>query len=70
MDRVTGPFDGYHIASSATEIGAALGRMELRILVSGLASRFPGLRLEAANEELEWSPGPVFRTPVRMAVRW
>lgn len=51
-------------------IGAALGRMELRILVSGLASRFPGLRLEAANEELEWSPGPVFRTPVRMAVRW
>lgn len=26
MDRVTGPFDGYHIASSATEIGAGSGR--------------------------------------------
>jgi hypothetical protein len=26
MDRVTGPFDGYHVASSATEIGAGSGR--------------------------------------------
>ena len=26
MDRVTGPFDGYHVASSASEIGAGSGR--------------------------------------------
>ena len=26
MDRVTGPFDGYFVASSATEIGAGSGR--------------------------------------------
>ncbi|TFZ07090.1 hypothetical protein EZ313_10870 [Ramlibacter henchirensis] len=26
MDRVTGPFDGYYVASSANEIGAGSGR--------------------------------------------
>lgn len=51
-------------------IGAAVGRMELRALIGGLAHKFPSLRLAVAESDLAWLPVPAFRTPGQIPVEW
>ena len=51
-------------------LGAHIGRIELQSLLAALARRFPKLRLAIPEDELAWSPMPVFRTPVVLPVTW
>jgi cytochrome P450 len=51
-------------------LGAPLARLEAEISLSALFQRFPDLRLEIAPSELEWRDVPLFRSLVRLPVRW
>jgi cytochrome P450 len=51
-------------------VGAHIGRIELQTLLAALASRFSKLRLATPEQELVWSPLPVFRTPLLLPVEW
>ncbi|MFH8289474.1 cytochrome P450 [Streptomyces sp. NPDC018059] len=51
-------------------LGAQLARMELRVAMSALVARFPGLRLAADEAGIEWRTGLQVRGPRRLPVRW
>jgi cytochrome P450 len=51
-------------------VGAHVGRMELQTLIAALVRRFTNLRLATPEQELAWSPVPVFRTPQTLPVEW
>jgi cytochrome P450 len=48
-------------------IGAALARLELKVLLLGLRARHPALRM--TNPEVEWMPNSAMRSPARLDVR-
>lgn len=49
--------------------GAALARLEARLVLEALSKRFPGARL-AADAPLEYTPNLIHRTPQRLQVIW
>jgi cytochrome P450 len=51
-------------------LGAALARLEGRIAIGALLSRFPNLRLAAPVEELQWRPGMLIRGLAELPVRY
>lgn len=51
-------------------LGAALARMELATALTVLAREVPGLRLEAAVEEVPWSYGFADSGPASLPVSW
>jgi cytochrome P450 len=51
-------------------LGAPLARLEGEIALNTLIQRFPGLRLAAPVEELEWRDVPLFHSLVRLPVEW
>jgi cytochrome P450 len=51
-------------------LGAGLARTELAIAFTALTTRFPGLRLAAAREDLTWSAGAVANAPTSLPVTW
>ena len=51
-------------------LGAALARLELRIVFGTLLRRFPGLALAAAPEELRWRSGHVTIGLAELPVTW
>lgn len=51
-------------------LGAPLARLEGEIALNTLIQRFPGLRLAAPAEELEWRDVPLFHSLVRLPVEW
>lgn len=66
---------GRHVAFGSgphTCIGAALARMEGQIALTTLFRRFPGLRLAARADELDWWPSKIMRSlyalPVALGV--
>lgn len=50
-------------------IGAALGRLEMRIALDRLAHRLPGLRL-TPDQPLDYVPTISFRGPQRLLIEW
>jgi pentalenolactone synthase len=51
-------------------IGAALARIELDVVFSQLASRFPTMRLDVDVEELRLRGGRLFGGLPELLVRW
>jgi cytochrome P450 len=51
-------------------LGAPLARLEAEIALRALMERFPDLRLDIAESELAWRDVPLFRSLVRLPVRW
>lgn len=51
-------------------LGAWLARMELELALHKAAARFPGLRLTAPVEDIEWRRGLLTRSPSRLEVAW
>ncbi|TDP90587.1 cytochrome P450 family protein [Labedaea rhizosphaerae] len=51
-------------------LGAALARVELDIVLTGLVTKFPGLRLNAAPESIRWHTERRFRGPAELPVTW
>jgi nocardicin N-oxygenase len=51
-------------------LGAALARVELDIAITGLVTRFPGLRLSVAPETIRWHTERRFRGPAELPVTW
>jgi cytochrome P450 len=51
-------------------LGAALARAELAAVFEGLATRFPGLRLDTTVAELTWSVGSMLNAPTSLPVAW
>lgn len=51
-------------------VGAALARLELRIVISSLLDRFPGLRLAEDVESLELTTGMMVHGLTRLPVTW
>jgi cytochrome P450 len=51
-------------------LGAPLARLEAEIALATLLRRLPGLRLDAARDELRWRPVPLFRSLVALPVAW
>ncbi|CAL9411939.1 cytochrome P450 [Streptomyces sp. enrichment culture] len=51
-------------------LGAQLARTELHIALGTLLSRFPGLRLAVAEEDLVWRTGSLIRGLDEMPVAW
>jgi cytochrome P450 len=49
-------------------VGAALGKLEARLAIAGLARRFPGLRL-VEGQEIPFHPNISFRGPLELWVR-
>ncbi|TDD94254.1 cytochrome P450 [Actinomadura rubrisoli] len=49
-------------------IGAALARTELRVIFSGLAQRFPDLRLAIAEKDIRWREGILSNDPLELPV--
>jgi cytochrome P450 len=50
-------------------IGAALGRLEIRIALERLAQRLPGLRL-TPNQPIDYVPTISFRGPKHLLIEW
>jgi nocardicin N-oxygenase len=51
-------------------LGAGLAKLELEIVFTALARRFPGLRLAVPEEELSYEPGALIRRLDRLPVTW
>ncbi len=51
-------------------LGAPLARLELRVLLSTLVHRLPGLRLAVPAEDLEWRRGGLLRGVTSLPVTW
>ncbi|WP_370964284.1 cytochrome P450 [Amycolatopsis sp. cg9] len=51
-------------------VGAPLARLELRVLLSTLVRRLPGLRLAIAAEDLEWRRDGLLRGVASLPVTW
>ncbi|WP_224391016.1 cytochrome P450 [Pseudonocardia sp. ICBG1293] len=51
-------------------VGAPLARMQLVTAVTGLTTRFPGLRLDEDPADLPWKPLGATRGLTRLRVRW
>ena len=51
-------------------LGAALARLEGRIAIGALLTRFPHLRLAAPVEQLQWRPGMLIRGLAELPVRY
>ncbi|MCZ9353753.1 cytochrome P450 [Streptomyces mutabilis] len=51
-------------------LGAQLARMELRVAIGALLTRFPDVRLAVAADEVVWKSGGLFRGPVRLPITW
>ncbi|MEU1408491.1 cytochrome P450 [Streptomyces sp. NPDC005728] len=51
-------------------LAAPLARAELESAVTGLLTRFPNLRLDAAPDEIRWDTGTIRRFPVRLPATW
>ncbi|WP_448321751.1 cytochrome P450 [Streptomyces sp. CO7] len=51
-------------------LGAPLARLELAVAISGLARRFPSLRLSVPESALRWHPGDVNHSLAALPVRW
>lgn len=49
-------------------IGAQLARMDVRVALTALLTRLPGLRLAVLGEEIEWRAGMAMRGPVALPV--
>ena len=53
-----------------TCLGAHLARIELRMTLEVILDRFPGLALDIAPEEINWTSSHVLRGPTSLPVRW
>jgi nocardicin N-oxygenase len=51
-------------------LGAQLARAELRLTLSALLDRLPGLRLAAPAERIRWQLGGMQRGPAELPVTW
>ncbi|MEU3394128.1 cytochrome P450 [Streptomyces albidoflavus] len=51
-------------------LGAQLARMELRVAIDALLTRFPGIRLAVAPEDVVWKTGGLFRGPKQLPIAW
>jgi cytochrome P450 len=51
-------------------VGIHVGRIELQAFFAAIAQRFPKLRLVIPENDLVWTPGVAFRTPVTLPVEW
>lgn len=51
-------------------MGAMLSRMESEVLISGLLTRFPGLRLTGPAESTPWQRKGLIRGPKSLVVSW
>ncbi|GAA3100934.1 cytochrome P450 [Streptomyces echinatus] len=51
-------------------LAAPLARAELDSAVTGLLTRFPGLRLAVAPEDVRWDTGTIRRFPLRLPAVW
>jgi len=51
-------------------LGAQLARAELETLLSALVRRLPGLRLDAAPDDIEWITTVAFPRPATLPVAW
>ncbi|MFE9251623.1 cytochrome P450 [Streptomyces sp. NPDC007088] len=51
-------------------VGAALARLELRVLVRAVLERFPRLRLAVEPSKVRWRRGELIRGPVALPVAW
>lgn len=51
-------------------LGAALARLEIATALRTLISRFPGLRLSAPKDHLEWLPDRILFTVRELVVMW
>ncbi|WP_372665993.1 cytochrome P450 [Amycolatopsis kentuckyensis] len=51
-------------------LGAPLARLELRVLLSALVDRLPGLRLAIPADDLEWRRGGLMRGVASLPVTW
>lgn len=51
-------------------LGAPLARLEAEVALRALLQRFPDLRLDIAESDLAWRDVPLFRSLVRLPVRW
>ena len=51
-------------------LGAPLARLEAQIALAALFARFPGLRLAASPDALDYRPIPLFRSLVSLPVSW
>ncbi|MEV4417168.1 cytochrome P450 [Catellatospora sp. NPDC049609] len=51
-------------------VGAQLARMELQVALHTLVTRFPGLRLAVAEQELPWKKGMLVRGLRELPVSW
>ncbi|ONI81599.1 hypothetical protein ALI144C_20075 [Actinosynnema sp. ALI-1.44] len=51
-------------------LGAALARVELEVAMTGLVTRFPGLRLAVDPDTIRWHTQRRFRGPSELPVTW
>lgn len=51
-------------------LAAPLARAELESAVTGLLTRFPGLRLAVPADDIAWDTGTIRRFPLRLLVTW
>ena len=51
-------------------LGAHLARMELQVALGSILSRFPGLRMAVAEEDLAWQTGTMMRGLAAFPVAW
>lgn len=51
-------------------LGAQLARMEIQIILTGLLSRFPTLRLAVDPDEVPWKSSHIQRGPAELMVAW
>nr|WP_225953335.1 cytochrome P450 [Kibdelosporangium phytohabitans] len=51
-------------------LGAALARVELEVAMTGLVTRFPGLRLAVEPDTIRWHTQRRFRGPSELPVTW
>jgi cytochrome P450 len=51
-------------------LGAALARVELEVVMTGLVTRFPGLRFAVDPDTIRWHTQRRFRGPAELPVTW
>lgn len=51
-------------------LGARLARMEFHVILTGLLSRFPTLRLALHPDDVPWKTGHIQRGPAELLVAW
>jgi cytochrome P450 len=64
LPHMTFGYGGHHC------LGSHLARMVLQVSIGGLLSRFPGLRLAVAPEDVEWNTVSIWRYPLALPVTW